>query len=96
LLRRLHHCGESLKTTGNVSHMSPNEAARRPGWYDAKLWSWWDVYEQDRLFNLLLPQLIQTTVRLTRDAVTVRALIPSRVGDPGVTRVWKNRVLLLV
>lgn len=52
MLRRLHHCGESLKTTGNVSRMSPNEAARRPGWYDAKLWSWWDVYEQDRLFNL--------------------------------------------
>ncbi|MCA1715495.1 MAG: hypothetical protein LC781_01115 [Actinobacteria bacterium] len=35
----------SINIAGNVSPMSSEEAAKRPGWYDARLWSWREVYE---------------------------------------------------
>jgi hypothetical protein len=35
----------SIKIAGNVSPMSFEEAGKRPGWYDARLWSWREVHE---------------------------------------------------
>lgn len=35
----------SIEIAGDVSPMSSDEAGKRPGWYDAKLWSWREVYE---------------------------------------------------
>ncbi len=34
-----------VKIAGNVSPMSDEELAKRPGWYDARLWSWREMYE---------------------------------------------------
>jgi hypothetical protein len=35
----------SIEIAGNVSPMSSEEAGKRPGWYDARLWSWREVHE---------------------------------------------------
>lgn len=35
----------NIKIAGNVSPMSSADAAKRPGFYDARLWSWRELYE---------------------------------------------------
>ncbi len=35
----------NIKIAGNVGPVSSEEAAKRPGWYDVKLWSWRELYE---------------------------------------------------